>query len=300
MLALARLFAWDSRGSLVILNAFTPFIYLPAWFVAVAAGAARKWLLLGAAVLIAVAHVCFALPELAAAEDVPAAARTAPTFRVFTANVFIRNPDFSNYADEIRRARPDVLILQESAPALVDFLDSSGVLADLPYRVAVPLSNPFGAFLASRWPLTESSIVVLQTRPIAIRATIDVSGTPVSIYGVHAVSPVGANRREEWIADLDHLGSLAAAERHPTVLAGDFNATWGHRAFRRLLDTGLTDGAAARGKAYQMTWTRGRPLPHLVRIDHVLTSPGLAVTRIELGKGTGSDHRPLIADIAVL
>ncbi len=35
----------------------------------------------------------------------------------------------------------------------------------------------------------------------------------------------------------------------------------------------------------------------MLRIDHVLTTEQLVVTRIELGTGHGSDHRSLIADV---
>ena len=33
-------------------------------------------------------------------------------------------------------------------------------------------------------------------------------------------------------------------------------------------------------------------------IDHVLTSEGLTVTGLRTGRGAGSDHRPLVADVA--
>jgi endonuclease/exonuclease/phosphatase (EEP) superfamily protein YafD len=81
---------------------------------------------------------------------------------------------------------------------------------------------------------------------------------------------------------------------------GDFNATWGSKAFRAILDTGMTDGAAARGRAFGMTWSQTkRPLPPVVRIDHVLTGPGVAVTSIRTDVGPGSDHRDLLATVAV-
>jgi len=41
-------------------------------------------------------------------------------------------------------------------------------------------------------------------------------------------------------------------------------------------------------------------LPPVTRLDHVLTRNGLDVTRIRTGRGRGSDHRPLVADIAVI
>jgi endonuclease/exonuclease/phosphatase family metal-dependent hydrolase len=48
-----------------------------------------------------------------------------------------------------------------------------------------------------------------------------------------------------------------------------------------------------------MTWPRGKLLPPLVRPDHVLVSPEIAVTGYRLGDGRGSDHRPVVVDLAI-
>jgi endonuclease/exonuclease/phosphatase (EEP) superfamily protein YafD len=83
------------------------------------------------------------------------------------------------------------------------------------------------------------------------------------------------------------------------LMVGDFNATWGNAGFVALLHDGLIDGAAARGHALEMTWPNGAIVPAFVRIDHVLTGAHLAVTSIASEPGFGSDHRYLIATVAV-
>jgi endonuclease/exonuclease/phosphatase family metal-dependent hydrolase len=37
-----------------------------------------------------------------------------------------------------------------------------------------------------------------------------------------------------------------------------------------------------------------------MRLDHVLVSPGVETRSIREGRGEGSDHRPIIADLALL
>lgn len=297
--ALARYLAWDSRSVLVGLNTVSSTLYLPAWPLAVAAAVRRHRALTGAAGLLVVAHLSFALPELLAAEAVPEAARTAPTFRVFSANVFAPNRDVGGFATEIRRHRPDVVVLQEATPAFLAALEETGALSDLPHRVTVPRPDPFAAAVASRWPLADDDVVSVRGRPILVRATVEFGGVPIRVFAVHAVAPFGG-AREEWVENLEALATAVRAETRPVLLAGDFNATWGHRYFRRLLDLGLVDAAAARGGAYRMTWpSDGRILPPLARIDHVLTTEGLVVPTISTGVGRGSDHRPLIADVAL-
>jgi len=293
----ARLVAWDSRSVLVGLNAATPLVFLPAWPVAVVAGALRLWALVGVACVVVVAHASFVLPEVLAASPLPAAAKSAPGLRLFDANVFEGNGDAGGYAEEIRRSRPDLVILQEPSPAFVAAIEASEVLRDLPYRVSVSRSDPFAVLVASRWPITGDEVVSDRGRPILVRASVTVGGEAIRLFAFHAVAPVGGTR-EEWEAELAALGKAVSAERRPVLVVGDFNATWGNRAFRHLLNLGLVDAAAARGDPFQMTWPRNRRfVPPFLRIDHVLTTEPLVVTRIGAGTGHGSDHRPIVADV---
>src|SRR2546421_11947331 len=87
LLALLRLVAWDSLQPLIVLDALTLIVYLPAWGVAAGALVARKWWLAAAAAVIVAAHVTFVVPELSAAAPVPAWAQHAPVVRVFDVNL---------------------------------------------------------------------------------------------------------------------------------------------------------------------------------------------------------------------
>ncbi|MDQ6728308.1 MAG: endonuclease/exonuclease/phosphatase family protein [Actinomycetota bacterium] len=301
LVAAARLVAWDSRSVLVGLDALTPVLFLPAWPVAVAAAAGRRPWLCTAATLVVVAHIGFMLPELSASTPVAAAARSAPSFRLFDANVFTGNTDAAGYAAEITRQRPDLVILEEPTPAFVAALEQTGALAPLPYRLEVSRSDPFTSLVASRWPLRDADVLSVDGRPITRRATIDPAGRSLQLLAVHVVAPLGGDRAE-WARELRAVRDAvaAASASGPVLVAGDFNATWGNRPFRALLDAGLTDAAAARGEPLEMTWPRNiRVVPAMLRIDHVLTTRGLTVTRIRTGSGHGSDHRPLVADVVL-
>jgi endonuclease/exonuclease/phosphatase (EEP) superfamily protein YafD len=300
MLALvgARLVAWDSRSLLIGLDALLPLLLLPAWPVAVAAGVTGRRALCAAATVVVVAHGAFVAPELLAREPAPAVPVDALRFRLFTANVYAGNARPDGIAGEIRDSRPDIVFLQEATPAFVEAVDRTGALGDLPHRVTVARTDPFAGLLASRWPLVDDDVVEVDGRPIVIRATAMTDRGPLRLYSVHVVAPVGGGR-QAWASELGRVAAAVRGERQPVLVAGDFNATWAHRAFRRLLHAGLTDGAAARGRPLQATWPRDRRLvPPLLRIDHVLTTPGLAVRHLRTGHGQGSDHRPLVADVA--
>jgi endonuclease/exonuclease/phosphatase (EEP) superfamily protein YafD len=121
----------------------------------------------------------------------------------------------------------------------------------------------------------------------------------VALRVVHPIAPFPAYWRE-WTAALTAVSQSVRASGASTMLMiGDFNATWGNQRFVALLDDGLTDGAAARGKAADMTWPNGALGPPFARIDHVLTGRRMAVTGISTEPGFGTDHRYLVATVAI-
>ena len=294
--AAARVVAWDANSALVALNALTAFLFLPAWPVALAAGLARRWALFATAGAVVAAHVALLAPELAARTPVPAVTNDRAV-RLFNANVYAGNDQAGGIAGEILASRPDVVFLQEATPAIVETIDGAGALAELPHRIAVPRTDPFAALMAARWPLLDQDVVEVDGRPVLLRATVETEAGPLRLYGVHVVAPLG-RAREASARELRRITELAREERLPILMAGDFNTTWGHRSFRRVLDAGFTDAAAAGGRPFQMTWPRDRLIPAFTRIDHVLTTRGLAVIALHPGEGAGSDHKPLVADVA--
>jgi len=303
LVALLRIVAWDSIEPLIVLNALTLIVYLPAWVVAVGALIWRRWWLGAAAGVIVVAQLAFVAPELLAAAPVPAWTRHAPVVRVFDANID-KNLQFeTGYVRAIDQDRPDVITLEEFTPLALQSMVASGVLASFPYRCVAPSYGATGFLIASRLRLTGCQVRTVFwdgfRAPYMVEATLRSPGGPVALRLVHSLAPFPAYWRE-WTAVLAAVGrSVRASGDSRMLMVGDFNATWGNRGFVALLDDGLTDGAAARSKAIDMTWPNGAVVPPFVRIDHVLTGPHLAVTEIAARPGFGSDHRYLVATVAV-
>ena len=301
--AFLRLVAWDSLQPLIVLDALTLVIYLPAWIAAAGALLARRWWLAGAAVVIVAAQVVFTVPELAAASPVPAWARQAPAARVFDANVDKSLVFQAGYVRAIERDRPDLITLEEFTPPALRNMVATGVLADFPYRCAAPAYGATGFLIASRLRLTGCQVRSVRWdglwAPYMVAATWQSPGGPVALRLVHTLAPFPAYWRE-WTAALAAVGqSVRASGTGDMLMVGDFNATWDNRGFAALLHDGLTDAAAARGKALDMTWPNGAVVPPFVRIDHLLTGTRLAATAIATGPGFGSDHRYLTATVAI-
>jgi endonuclease/exonuclease/phosphatase (EEP) superfamily protein YafD len=303
LVALLRLVVWDSAEPLIVLNALTLVVYLPAWVVAAGALIARRWWLTGAAAVIVAAQLAFAAPELLAAAPVPAWAQHALVVRVFDANIDKSLHFQAGYVRAIEADRPDLITLEEFTPLALDSMEASGVLARFPYRCAAPAYGATGFLIASRLPLTGCQVKTVfwngwQT-PYMVAATLSTPGGPVALRLVHTLAPLPGYWRE-WSAALAATGrSVRASGDSRMLMAGDFNATWGNSGFAALLHDGLTDGAAARGQAADMTWPDGALVPPFVRIDHLLTGARLAVTGIAARPGFGSDHRYLVATVAI-
>jgi endonuclease/exonuclease/phosphatase (EEP) superfamily protein YafD len=304
LVALLRLVAWDSVEPLVVLDALTLIIYLPAWLVAAAALIARRWWLAAAAAVIVAAQVAFAAPELLAAAPVPGWARHAPVVRVFDANIDKSLRFQAGYVRAIEQDRPDLITLEEFTPEALQAMVASGVLASFPHQCAAPTPGATGFLIASSLRLTGCQVQILhwkygQWAQYMVQATLWTPGGPVALRLVHTLAPFPSTWRE-WSEALAAVGrSVRASGDGGMLMVGDFNATWGNSGFAALLRDGLTDGAAARGQATGMTWPNGAVLPPFVRIDHVLTGARLAVTQITAKPGFGSDHRYLLATVAI-
>ena len=101
---------------------------------------------------------------------------------------------------------------------------------------------------------------------------------------------------EERLEQAQRLAHAFANGPRPLVIAGDLNAVQASPVVGALLDIGLRDafGSAGRGYGYSYGQTLRFGLP-LLRIDHILVSPDVGVAACEVGGGTGSAHRPVIA-----
>ncbi len=85
----------------------------------------------------------------------------------------------------------------------------------------------------------------------------------------------------------------------PLIVAGDFNMTpWTVKLQRITSATGLK-----RYNTFHPTWplrVRGVRLLPFAATDNVLASPEFTAISVRAGPDLGSDHRPVVADIALV
>jgi endonuclease/exonuclease/phosphatase (EEP) superfamily protein YafD len=300
--AAARLVRFDNHPFLAMANAGTPFLYLPAWGALAVGVAQRRTGLSALAAGVVAAHVTWTAPELRRRRPLPETAAGAPRLRIVSANIRFTRRDATSLGYELDSLDPDILLLQELAPEHLTSIKEAGALDAFPYSYVDARPRSFGAGIWSRYPLSDGDTWYPAGLPM-VRATVDVDGRRLRIINIHIKAPMRRRWIPTWKAQLRALGEevQAARTRGPVVLAGDFNSTYGHAPFRELLAQGLRDAHVEVGRGLAVTWPRGgRVMPPLFRIDHVLVSDGLAVLDAREGRGPGSDHRPVIVDLAVL
>lgn len=235
----------------------------------------------------------------------------ATIVRIFYTNVLSSNDDAPGLASQILQADPDVILLVEINERWLTDLDE--VTADYPHRVEVPRADNFGIAGYSRLPLTLATAFPLIADSLglgvpALQLVVETPDGPVQLLAVHTVPPVSARASAGRNEQLAQIADRVQGATLPTAVVGDLNITPFSPQFSRFvqgssaageppcLTTGLT---AAEHPLSMGTWMAGLPAPLRLPIDHCLVGSGLQVAALKTGEPFGSDHRPLICQIAL-
>lgn len=219
------------------------------------------------------------------------------TLRIATVNVNTANPHAARVRAFVERADPDVLLLVETDDRWL--ADLAPLAGRYPHRIVHPRADNFGIALFSRLPCPTCRVVALggEGLPSVAGELLLSGGRTLTLVGTHPLPPVGGRGTAARDRQLADVARYLAAREGPRVLAGDLNATPWSAPFRELVErTGLRD--AARGHGLRPTWP-ARPWWLRIPIDHVLVSPELEVVGREVGPDVGSDHLPVVVEVAL-
>lgn len=252
-----------------------------------------RWALAAAAALV-ITHMALLAPRfLPDRQQVPA---HAVELRVATINTDGGGADARALVKLVRTERIDVLAVQQMPSGGVEALDRAGLGALLPHQELHP---EYDSSIYSRHPLTRAGTTRADTAWPQTVAGVTVGGRSVRFVAVHTYYPLGSPKR--WTRDLTALTSIARHSGPDSVFLGDFNASLDHAPMRDLLAAGLTDTHAELGHGWVRTWPVGHALvPPVVQLDHVLHGPGLAGVSVSERTVPGTDHRAVVAVLALL
>lgn len=291
LIVLARFLWHDGLWGLLLLNMFTTYLFLPAYLVVVIAAVRKRWLLTVVTATLVCLHLTWIIPSLLP-KNAPETSNES--IRVATANILMVHYEPDVLAKELEELDADILILQEFSSRWYETLRRRLFFNTYKYHHSVVREDSFGYAILSRLPITE-----IQTKEFLTAATIRIGGRPIRLLNVHTLPP----RLSEYLPDHHKaLGEiLEIAKKLNTngrsfIIAGDFNSTQYSR-FAKEMSKYANDAWDLMGVGFGNTSPNGVfPFPP-IRIDHIYLSKNLLVSNIFLSLGTGSDHKPIVADI---
>ena len=245
---------------------------------------------------IAIALGCLAILQAvplfryAGSNPVRPAPRAKERLRVLMANVLVDNLRYEELDRLIRRERPDIVGLLELTPEWVDGL--AAIRAEYPHRVEFPIGTKGLAL----WFRDRPAAIDPPARPLPgaspyLHAEFAFAGRARHLWLVHPEMPFARKGRPELPALAARIGRTPGSR----IVIGDMNTTEGSPWFADFLRaTGLRD--SRRGFGRQPSWPTF--LPYRIPLEHAFVSDDLAVVARRLGPSIGSDHFPLIIDLA--
>jgi endonuclease/exonuclease/phosphatase (EEP) superfamily protein YafD len=220
------------------------------------------------------------------------------TLRVAIANVLSSNRRYEGFVDYVRSTNPDVLVVMEMD--LTWQQQIAPLKSLLPYTIEEPSSDNFGIALLSKFPLVdpqrqywgEGSVIVP-----SLTANIKIHDRDITLVATHPVPPLNSTYFKSRNSQMEEMGSYIQKLGHEAIVMGDLNMSiWSpdYRKFTRRANLINT----RQGFGIQPSWPSNFPLLQ-IPIDHCLITPTIKVSSNQIGPDIGSDHYPLIADLAI-
>jgi endonuclease/exonuclease/phosphatase (EEP) superfamily protein YafD len=220
----------------------------------------------------------------------------ASHLRILLSNVHTRNRRSADLVQLVRLEKPDILVLQEVNDRWMQEMKPLDAL--FPHSKEIPRSDNFGIAVLSRLPLVQASELTLGNGDVpSILAEVSLDGQTVSILATHPLPPGSHETSEQRNSQLAAIGAATRQYSTPVILIGDLNVTmWSPYYSRLIQESGLVN--ARKGFGVVPTWPAQVPILK-IPIDHCLVSADIRVADIRTASAFGSDHLPLVVDLAI-
>lgn len=231
---------------------------------------------------------------------VKVAASSGETITFATFNKLYSNYDIERSTSYLRQQAVDIIAMQEVRPAQVSGIAEQLGLEHTHTSRTFATSGGTSVALFSRYPFVSVETIELATEHPVVRAEIKTphSGNVV-VYSVHIPVPSSPFLYNKRNIVLDSLAETIQKETLPVIIGGDFNTTAfspAMRSFSREVELSIQPVATERIPA--CSWF-GYGAPMCVRIDHIFAPKNAQITNLTISPGIGSDHRAVIAEIAL-
>ncbi|HJN17719.1 MAG TPA: endonuclease/exonuclease/phosphatase family protein [Armatimonadota bacterium] len=297
--------AWGESTSWSVYITYAPplaYLVIPAIVLAIAALSLDRIAIMWGIGCAALCLVTVAMPSLQLRSPQVSEART---IRVVTWNVHSAVDRIDEFRTVVAELDPDIICLQEAWSKR--------------FRGIMPGADGFRSnsmLILTKGEIVDTEIIDPRLEDEPTRrdppvATISLPQGEVSICCVHFYSYQlagvvrDARKKSAWRqigrTATRRAGQMAAVvewldrQTGPAIIAGDFNNPPRGRIYSELADR-LTDSFARAGTGFGWSFPRARPV---IRIDYVWTSEDLTPISCKALATGPSDHRPVVADIAL-
>lgn len=222
--------------------------------------------------------------------------RAQGSLRLVVANVEVGNTDFASVARLVIETHADVFGVTELTPAMARHLAH-----ELPHyhtRVLETRSDAYGIGIFSRVPLRSARVVHLPADggpPTAV-ASVRVAGRSMTVVVTHVHTPFAGSIH---VRQLQALAEARPSLGERVVVCGDFNTPPWSGPLRDFATHARVRDLYGRSAWAAYSWPTWSPLLR-VPLDNCFVGEGIAVRGHHEGPDDGSDHRPLVVDLAVL
>ena len=222
--------------------------------------------------------------------------KTSAHLRILQANILTSNTNTPALLALVASEQPDVVVLQEPDERWLREL--APLTNSYPVFATLARDDNFGAAIYCKTNALSADIFLLSDPEGAptSHASIAVGGKTITVVGTHTLAPYTGYMWRGRNGFTLELAKKLRAINGPLVVTGDFNNTPWTSTFRSFLTvSGLNDSAQGRGPL--PTWPTSNPLIR-IPLDHCFYSDSVRVLSKRSGPDIGSDHLPLILDLA--
>jgi endonuclease/exonuclease/phosphatase (EEP) superfamily protein YafD len=293
IIVLTQEFGWAVTPLVVVAQSLTPYLGVVVIVVALVALWTRRLLMTTVAAAIGFGIVVLGTP-LAVPDDQPDPIDGAAELEVASVNLLFTNDRIADVAEQMDQLTADVIVFTEYTAQHQAALLASPVAERYPYRT--DRAGPRGEGVAIWSAMPVEVVEHPDTDSTSIDVTVSGPDGAIRVVAVHFPTPL--DDFASWSHDLREAAEIGRSASGPTLLIGDFNASYWHPDFRSVLDAGFVDAHTATDAGFSTSWPTSWPIPPFVRLDHALTAGGLVATDVEDFDVAGSDHLGMIVTVA--
>jgi len=256
---------------------------------------ARRWAQLQAALAVLIMAVL--LLRSGTGQALRAIPPDAVPLRVFSANLWTYNHDPAPVLDLIKRLDPDIVLFQEYDAAWHERLKP--LAATYPQHHASPRYTNGGLDLGQFWRVPSGKPQLLASAGLpAVHTRLEIAGQHVDLLNVHTAAAFSPRRAESHRNQMLAIADWCCVREGNIIAVGDFNSTPWSPLFQALLSRAkLKD--SRHGFGILGSWPTFLA-PVATPRDHLLTKGEIAVQQFRRAPHIGSDHYPLLIDLAIL